>query len=100
MGYYTRFKLDIIEGNDKVTDYKQEIGELSGYGDVFDDEYKWYDCEENMKKISLKYPNTVFKISGEGEETGDIWSRYFKNGKCQYCKAIMVVDDYDESKLI
>lgn len=99
MGYYTRFELEIIEGNDNITDYAKEIGEISGYGDVFDDEHKWYDCESDMKKISLKHPNTVFKISGEGEEQGDIWNRYFKNGKCQYSRAKIVFDGFDESQL-
>lgn len=100
MGYYTRFKLEIIKGDDKVTDYAKEICEISGYGDVFNNERKWYDCESDMKKISLNHPNTVFKISGKGEESGDIWSRYFLNGKCQYCVAKIVVDDFDENKLI
>jgi len=99
MGYYTTFKLEIIEGNDNVTDYAKEIGECSGYGHLFDDQHKWYDCEDDMKKISLNHPNTVFKISGEGEESGDIWSRYFKNGKCQYVKAQIVVGQYNENNL-
>ena len=32
MGYYTYYKLEIVNGNDLTTDYEKEIGELSGYG--------------------------------------------------------------------
>lgn len=101
MGYYTTHKLEIIKGDNNYTDYKQEIGEISGYGSSLfsGEEHKWYESNEHMIDYSKNHPNTVFKLSGEGEESGDIWSRYYKNGKVQSCKAKIVVDDYDESKL-
>ncbi len=101
MGYYTTHKLEIINGNDNFTDYKKEISSISGYGNsLFDGEsHKWYESNEHMVEYSKKHPNTVFKLSGEGEESGDIWSKYYKNGKVQSCKAKIIVDDYDESKL-
>jgi hypothetical protein len=41
----------------------------------------------------------VFELIGEGEEAGEMWKKYFKNGKLQTCKATITFDRYDESKL-
>ncbi len=100
MGYRTRFELEIIENNNTEIDYAEEIGELSDYGDCFDDEIKWYDHEEHMKEYSKKYPETVFCLKGEGDENDDIWAKYFKNGKMQVCKAKIIFDDYSENALV
>ena len=100
MGYYTTHKLEIISGNDNVTDYCQEIGELSGYGDgLFDDEVKWYDHEKHMREYSSKYPSTLFLLSGIGEESGDCWREYYQNGKMQRIKASIVLDSFHLSNL-
>jgi len=37
-------------------------------------------------------------ISGYGEENGDIWRKYFKNGKTHFSKAKIVFDDFDPEK--
>jgi len=99
MGYYTRHKLSIISGNDNVTDYDQEITNTTDYNELFDDSIKWYDCEKDMIKYSKKHPNTVFCIDGEGEESGDIWKAYFKNGKMFKTKATLVFEEFNENKL-
>jgi hypothetical protein len=100
MGYYTRHTLEIIEGNDYVTDYEQEIGELSEYGSsTFNDEIKWYNHENDMLQYSKKHPNTIFKIIGEGEENGDMWHEYYKNGNMQRIQGKIVFDDFDRTRL-
>ena len=100
MGYYTRHELEIIEGNDYVTEYENEISDLAGYNNCFSDEsIKWYNCEQDMKKYSKKHPNTIFCISGEGEENEDIWKAYFKNGKMFKTKAIIIFEYFSEDKL-
>ena len=63
------------------------------------DECKWYNHDTEMLDLSKKFPNVIFKLHGEGEETGDIWDTYYKNGKMQHCQAEMVIAPYDESKL-
>jgi len=101
MGYYTYHTLHIVEGDDNETDYKEEIADLSGYNNsLFEDTCKWYDHDKDMIKYSKKHPNVVFEIMGEGEEAGDLWYTYYKNGKMQFCKAVITYDEYDESKLI
>jgi hypothetical protein len=47
------------------------------------DAVKWYDYNKNMIKLSEIFPNYLFTMDGEGEESGDIWRHYFLNGKEQ-----------------
>jgi hypothetical protein len=55
---------------------------------------------EDMKAMSLHFPNTLFLLEGEGEESGDVWKEYYLNGKSQRCQAQLVFDKFDESKLL
>lgn len=103
MGYYTDFELEIVSGEEHVdrTILAQELSEISTY--AFDEEFwlnaKWYDFMEDMKKVSLLYPNTLFRLNGNGEESGDMWQCYYKDGKSQFCKSIITYEPFDESKL-
>ena len=99
MGYYTRYELEIISGDDFVTDYEQEITDSTDYSSLFDDSIKWYHYKEDMKSYSKNHPNVVFCINGEGEESGDIWKAYFKNGKMFKTKATLVFEEFNEDKL-
>ncbi len=62
--------------------------------------WKWYDHEKTMREISTKFPSVIFTLIGEGEESGDMWRKYFKNGKMQIAKAVMIhFESYDEELL-
>ena len=99
MGYLTTFSLEIIEGDSK-TNHIAGIGEISGYGEQWEgDSIKWYNCDKDMLKYSKLYPDTVFEITGYGEEQEDIWKAYYKDGKEQKTVAKIIFDDYDEFKL-
>ena len=65
----------------------------------FEDNCKWYEHEKDMRAVSSKYPETLFLLEGEGEESGDIWKKYFLNGKMQTCKSIITFEEFDKSKL-
>lgn len=99
MGYYTRHELEILEGNDYATPYKQEISELADYGYCFEDEIKWYHHTEDMLKYSKKHPNTLFKLTGEGEEQPDMWQEYYKNGKFHRIVGVMVFEEFNIESL-
>ena len=49
--------------------------------------------------ITKKYPDKVFQLFGDGEESHDFWVDYIKNGKAYGSQARVVYDEYDESKL-
>jgi hypothetical protein len=68
--------------------------------DPFSDDCKWYDHDKDMREISKKYPETIFILEGEGEESGDIWKKYYLNGKCQVAKAEVIIPEFDETKLV
>ena len=69
------------------------------YLDEFGEGCKWYSHEDDMRKFSIKFKVVLFELSGEGEESGDVWKEYYKNGKMQRCKAELVFSEYDELKL-
>lgn len=101
MAYYTNYNLTIHGASTDVEESEliEEVVDISGYSCLFDDSIKWYDHESDLKIVSAKYPEIVFKLHGEGEESGDIWNKYFKAGKMQECRAKIVYDEFDESKL-
>lgn len=86
MGYNTRYGLS---HDDYVSDidHAEGVRMASGYTYLFDGErVKWYDHEEHMARYSKRYPNVVFVLDGEGEESGDIWRKWFKGGQIQRWK--------------
>lgn len=101
MGYLTNYNL-------KTKPYKEGLiqeflDEDNAYGFDEDgntvDAVKWYTHEEDLKNFSLKHPNILFILDGEGEENGDMWLLYVKNGKSQRCRAITTYEEFDEKEL-
>lgn len=78
MGYETRFllthdsdvELDLIDASYYHIDYDEET-----------DGIKWYDHHTDMLAHSAKFPDVTFTLSGEGEESGDIWRARYLGGK-------------------
>ena len=115
MGYYTIYSLDVLVNLEDILeeDYDENKADIimhlrdtcEGAEYALDDngksgeKIKWYDHEEDIGNFSKLYPNQVFKLEGEGEESGDIWIKYFSNGKMQECPAIISFDNYDKGKL-
>lgn len=106
MSYYTEFSLSIIDYGDDFNAIKDELNKEIGKFDcdhLSEEEWfcyaKWYDYEEDMLRLSEKFPNVVFTLKGIGEEHDDMWVEYFKNGKCKYSQAEIVFQKYDEKDL-
>lgn len=122
MGYVTDYELKTKE-KIKITDFVEKVKEI-GFDYVFSEEiedmeldvkdnpdvsypidisssesYKWYENEDDMKELSKSFPDVVFELYGEGEESCDLWLSYHKNGKVQRENAKIVYADFDESKL-
>ena len=60
----------------------------------------WDDHEEDLKKFSLLYPDTLFMLTGEGKEDKDLWKLYVKNGKSKKVKAIISFPPVNPSDLV
>jgi hypothetical protein len=104
MGYYTSYDLEIVEGEEELIELLREECDEAGYaicssGDTKDD-CSWYEHDQDLKAFSLKHPEALFKLSGEGEEAGDLWLKYFRNGKVQVCNAKIAYDDFNEDLLV
>ena len=94
MGYYTSYQLEFPNKNTQNLElYENIISHLritKEWADFALDESgetnescKWYDWKDDITEFSKLYPDVVFLLKGEGEESGDIWRAYFLNGKCE-----------------
>jgi len=119
MGYYTNYKLEITGNPDKVDAFYEatkikhrfrdkllnyeERSEIEILHEMLEATFnsKFYNHEQFFLKLSSNDQNRdlLFTVDGEGEESGDIWKKYFKNGKMFVSQGRIVFDDFDESKL-
>lgn len=119
MGYYTNHNLKIYQidnaliNNDetKRKELEERINEaISNHPDMeyavgsvtedwYNDSCKWYEHVEDMIKFSKQFPDVVFELEGIGEENGDMWKEYYKNGKYQHCPAKITYEEYNPNKL-
>ena len=103
MGYYTRHELEVIEGEHSLI--AELVGENEEAAYAIDEDgsaeesCKWYDHEKDMRAFSKKHPEALFRVSGEGEESGDIWAEYYRAGKMQACKAKIVIPEFNAELL-
>lgn len=110
MGYFTTFAVTAQE-NGKEIDFsdsmKHELAKITQEIDSTDiDELaegyfnsKWYSYDSDVKLLSEKFPNIVFTVEGQGEDSDDLWKHYFFNGKSQFAKAQIVYPEFDEKLL-
>lgn len=109
MGYTTYFTMSRLDGAPFTNEERQALIDLGVFTEETENgnnetirfcaSSKWYSCMEDMRLLSKSFPDTVFKLHGEGEENGDLWDAYFKGGMSQECYAELVYPIYDESKL-
>lgn len=93
---------DAIDLDERVGAYIEASGEMSYVltpeGES-NDSGKWYEHEADMRKMSEEIKQVLFTLHGEGEESGDIWTAYFLNGKMQKEKAQIQIAGFDKKKL-
>lgn len=107
MGYYTNFDLHVKKPANELDDARltADLGEL--FDSVYDDgglirantHAKWYDFEADMREFSENYPDLLFVVDGQGEDSTDLWLCYIQNGKSQHIGAEIVYAEYDPTKM-
>ncbi len=107
MGYRTYYDLSANVLEEAFVEMVRELREMSedaAYaldidGSSLQDMLSWYNDNDDMRALSLTYPDVVFTLHGEGEGSGDIWRKYYRNGKMQVDCAQIVFHGFDELKL-
>lgn len=89
MGYYTYYQLacEAVHGfitNKQLEIIQKRFDEITKEEDFFQKltsgdsvETKWYNHEDDMKKLALEFPNILFTLEEEGEERDDWWIKQF-----------------------
>lgn len=100
--YDHEFEEDLGEGPDPflqpLIEAMREIRE-EGFSCIGTGPWKWYEHVGDMVALSRRFPEVLFTLHGEGEESGDIWRKYFLGGKVQVARATITFDDFDPAKL-
>ena len=109
MGYYTDFLIKADKFTAKELKEELLIINESLDPDDFDALWgneqvqcylKWYDYSDDFHKLSVKFPNVLFTISGDGESREDIWQEYHLNGKSYIDMIDFTFPEFDKEKLI
>jgi len=109
MGYYTYYTLHTNMSEDKEReialwmvdnlDYfdctERSYVERSLYPleDITGDSMKWYNHQDDMKKVAHAFPDVKFELYGEGEDREDTWVEYYWNDKFERATARIVWDE-------
>jgi hypothetical protein len=107
MGYLTKYSLSILDTEDEeqkaIIGLLREENESARYALCKDgseaEPCKWYEHHEDLAEFSKRYPEKVFLLEGDGEESGDFWRKYFKNGEFRVFSPEFVWPEYDEEGL-
>ena len=110
MGYYTQYNLYVCNYDGLNETERDDVNSAIEALNIFDggDNWygwsayeKWYDHDDDMLALSTRFPDVVFQLYGDGEDSEDRWMTYYKNGRCQVDALHITVeeDPFDESKL-
>ena len=98
--YFTLYDLQIEPEEEELFDILFRQNSEAKYAlDDGSKKAKWYTHEDDLKDFSKRHQDYLFILSGDGDESGDMWIKYFKNGKMQFCPVIITFDEFDERKL-
>lgn len=85
MGYYTQFTFTLEDGpEEQYNKMTKDIDEIMGCSDTSQYESvnaKWRSYEEDMERLSKKYPEITVRVNGNGDYPDDVWQDFWHNGK-------------------
>ena len=99
MGYYTNYKVTTDEIIPEFDDLLKSFSQYTFFNGESPEKIKWYSHEDDMRKLSHAHPKVLFTVRGEGEESDDLWIKYFLNGKMQKCVGTVVYPPFDAKRL-
>jgi hypothetical protein len=103
MGYRTCYELRAQPWPDGLGEIiaadRGEMGAALEPDGSSSEDANWYGHEIDLAALSLRFPGVLFTLRGEGEEAGDIWYKYFLDGKVQVCRAIVTFPPFDATRL-
>lgn len=94
---FTSYVLE-IDTNENLYDEFLEGNEFARYALTSTVKSKWESHENDLKEFSKIQKDILFTLYGEGEP-GNLWIKYFKNGKIQFAPADISFDEFDNKKL-
>lgn len=116
MGYYTNYKLELIGENGffllaATKAAEKAIESLDGseflgteipvcngiywYGKFFDVSAG----EEEIVSLSRLYPDVLFQVTGDGEDSDDFWREYIQDGKTNWVKGEITYEPFDPTQM-
>ena len=110
MGYRTRFEGSVTGPSELVEEFDEWVGtghatfgsygaDPTGFIDgYFGDDMSWYEHEKEVAELSADFPALLFYLRGEGEEAGDVWELWARNGKTVKVQAELTFREVDFDK--
>ena len=101
MGYYTAYGISVDADHgfehqeDEFHNELKSVAEKWNYGDEIDElfEYgvyaKLYDLSDWISELAPKYPHLLIQLSGDGEESDDMWEERWKGVDHEIQKAVI-----------
>lgn len=112
MGYNTEYTLELWTSNGQYRIKKEKEEQIFNRLDQISEEIpqlscndghycgKWYEHNLEMVELSKEFPDILFDLYGEGENSYDMWHKYYLNGKVQNAPARVAFDPFDPIKLM
>lgn len=101
MGYYTEYEMTVkakteAELNDAI-DFLNQISRISFVKAEFNTLHrKWYEHEADLKKLTHKMQAIEVELDGDGEESGDVWIKRFKQWKMQVSRQTQAMTPFSD----
>jgi len=103
MGYRTLYMLSVIgtqEVEDEVVQHDLFPADWINTDTLNSEEaVSWDQHTIDMIALSRAFPTVLLILSGEGDDSEDLWVMYFMNGMVQLACAKISYDEFDPEKL-
>lgn len=108
MGYYSSFEIYAVppatptDYSFDERDFREKFHAITDYelnSDFTITHVKWYSHNEHMIMLSKFWPDHIFEVYRIGEDEGDMYKNYYRDGLVQSERAEIQFLPFDESKL-